>query len=48
MDLASSLLKRRFPIDKYLYGSGIEHKPISVKQCVVYYVSLLQQIPLYV
>ena len=48
MYLASSLLKRNFPIDKYLYGSSIEHKSISAKECLVYYVSLLQQIPLYV
>ena len=41
-------LKQHFSINKYLYGSNIKRKSISVRQCVVFYLRMLQQIPLYV
>ena len=40
-------INQHFPINKYLYGHSIEHKIISVWEYMVYYLSLLQDIPLY-
>ena len=42
------LLNNKVNSKKYLYGRNIDHKYISLKEYTVYYILLLQQIPIYV
>ena len=42
-----SLLSNIVNKKKYLYGRNIDHKSISVREYMVYYVLLSQQIPVY-
>ena len=46
--LKISLLKNILNNKKYLYGCNINHESISVREYMVYYLLLPQQIPLYV
>ena len=39
-----SSIKQHFLINKYLYVSNIEHKSISVMECVVFYISLFHML----
>ena len=41
-------IKQHINNKKYLYGRNIDHKSISVREYMVYYLLLTQQIPLYV
>ena len=41
-------IKQRFPTNKHLHGRSIDLESISLRECTVYYLSLLQQIPLYI
>ena len=43
-----SLLNNIVNNKKYLYGRNIDHKSISVREYMVYYILLPQQIPIYV
>ena len=40
-----SLLNNKVNNKKYLYGCNIDHKYISVREYIVYYILLSQQIP---
>ena len=43
-----SLLSNKVNNKKYLSGRNIDHKYISVRECMVYYILLSQQISTYV
>ena len=42
-----SLLSNIVNKKKYLYGRNIDHKSISVREYMVYYLLLTQQIPIF-
>ena len=46
--LKISLLNNILNNKKYLYGRSIDHKSISVREHMVYYLSVAQQILLYI
>ena len=46
--LKISLLNNILTTTKYLYGRNIDHKSISAREYMIYYLSMPQQIPLYV
>ena len=41
-------IKQHFSINKHLYVNNINHKYISVRECMVYYQSLPKQISFHV
>ena len=43
-----SLLNNIVNNKKYLYGRNIDHKSISIREYMIYYILLYQQIPVYV